>query len=250
MRLPRHGQDARQRKDESTRKSGQSDQSAPDKSSSEADVFFELMEKGCRTGRTGWDEGVIGKVLMMRSLRTSIQVSMETDPEPVLGFERLLHECKQAMKAQKEGGARDRTATETGGDDERERTAEARQGGERGGGARDRTATETGGDDERERTGEARQGGERGDGARDSTETEIGGNGERERTAEARQGGERDGTANRSTRNESWLQQIQRKNLRANLQERSQWISGQDSSNPALIEFQEFIQIAEREWGE
>ena len=31
----------------------QSDQGAPDKSSSEADMFFELMEKSCKTGRTG-----------------------------------------------------------------------------------------------------------------------------------------------------------------------------------------------------
>ena len=95
----------------------QSDQGALDKSSSEADVFFEWMEKGCKTGRTGWVEGLIGKALeldcdamqdMMRSLRTSIQVSMGTDPEPALeGFKRLLHKRKQAMTTQQEEAARE-----------------------------------------------------------------------------------------------------------------------------------------------
>ena len=85
------------------RKSSQSDQGAPDMSSSAADVVFDLMEKGYRSGRIGWDEGLIGKVLkldddamqdMMRSLRTSIQVSMGTDPEHAFD--------NQAMKSQQE----------------------------------------------------------------------------------------------------------------------------------------------------
>ena len=60
----KRGQDARRRREERPEKpsQSQSDQEAPDKSSSEADMFFELMEESCKTGRTGWDEGLIGQV--------------------------------------------------------------------------------------------------------------------------------------------------------------------------------------------
>ena len=62
----------------------QSDRGAHDKSSLEADVIVGLMEKDCRIGRRGWNEGEVGKMLeldddetqdMMRRLRSSIQVS-------------------------------------------------------------------------------------------------------------------------------------------------------------------------------
>ena len=85
-------------------------------SSSEADVFFELMEKDCRIGRRGWNEGVIGKMLeldddetqdMMRRLRSRIQVSV-ADLEPAVeGLNRLLLERKQAMKTQQQEAARE-----------------------------------------------------------------------------------------------------------------------------------------------
>ena len=98
------------------RKSSQSDRGAHDKSSSEADVIVGLMEKDCRIGRRGWNEGVVGKMLeldddetqdMMRRLRSSIQVSVGTDPKLALeGFKRRLHERKQAMKTQQEEATR------------------------------------------------------------------------------------------------------------------------------------------------
>ena len=84
----------------------QSDQSATDKSSSEADVISDLMEQESRTGRNGWNENVIGRMCdddetqdMMRRLRSSMQVSAEIHPKPSLeGLKRLLHERKQGMK--------------------------------------------------------------------------------------------------------------------------------------------------------
>ena len=60
-----------------------------DKSTSEADVIFELMVKDFKIGRRGLNEGVIGKMLevdddesqdMMRRLRSSIQVSVGQIP--------------------------------------------------------------------------------------------------------------------------------------------------------------------------
>ena len=115
------------------RKSNQTDQSATNKSSSEADAIFELMEEGSRTGRRGWNVNVIGKMLelddeetqdMMRRLRSSIQVSAGLDPEPTLeGLKEAAARTPTGNENLARGsGDRDRTrTTETRGNGERER---------------------------------------------------------------------------------------------------------------------------------
>ena len=125
------------------RKSSQSDRGAHDKSSLEADVNVGLMEKDCRIGRRGWNEGVIGKMLeqdddetqdMMRRLRSSIQVSVGDGSQT--STSRIQEAAARTQTSNEDSGRRggesDRTtATETGG--YCKRTTEARRGGERDG---------------------------------------------------------------------------------------------------------------------
>ena len=67
-----------------------------DRSSTEADMFFELMGRSCKTGEIGWDEDFFQQMFkfdddamqeMMKKLRNRIQVSTGTNPEPA--FETL-----------------------------------------------------------------------------------------------------------------------------------------------------------------
>ena len=104
-----------------------------------SDKFFELMEKSCETGKMGWYEDLIGQVLkfdddtmqdMMKKLRSGIQVSTETDPELALEGSNTGTQASNEGSARR-GGAQDRTTTEAGGNNERERATEASQGGER-----------------------------------------------------------------------------------------------------------------------
>ena len=77
-----------------------------------SDMFLELMEKSCETGKMGWDEDLIAQVLKfdddtmqdtMRKLRTGIQVSTGTVPNQ--HSKGVIQECRQAMKAQQEEAA-------------------------------------------------------------------------------------------------------------------------------------------------
>ena len=87
-----------------------------DKSTSEADVIFELMEKDCKIGRRCLNEGVIGKMLeldddesqdMMRRLRSSNPGVCWADPKQALaGLERLLHKRTQGTKTLQAEAAR------------------------------------------------------------------------------------------------------------------------------------------------
>ena len=66
---------------------------------------FEILESDSRTGRRGWHENLIKRVMELededtedtnRKLKSSIQAPAGTDPEPALeGLRRLLHERLQ-----------------------------------------------------------------------------------------------------------------------------------------------------------
>ena len=140
------------------KKMSQTYQSSTDKSSSEVDMAFAIMGADSKSGRNGWNENLIQKMMglndeamedMMEKLKSSIRMSTDGGPESGLaesaleGLKKLLHERKLEARTQQKATATRRgsrrgkatTATRTRRSNKRSKSsARARQGGQRNGG--------------------------------------------------------------------------------------------------------------------
>ena len=104
------------KKKKTSKKVEQSDQSTTDKSSSEVDVAFGMMEKCSPTGTGGWSAKMTETMLemddeqteeIMKKMRPAIREEMGIDPEPVIeGMMRFLQERRRREKDQQAEAAR------------------------------------------------------------------------------------------------------------------------------------------------
>ena len=98
------------------RKTTQADQNSTEKSSSEVDMAFAVMEADSRSGGNGWNENLIQKMMeldheaiedIMEKLKNRIKIPMEAGPESGIGSalegpRKLVHERKQGANTQQE----------------------------------------------------------------------------------------------------------------------------------------------------